>query len=70
MLLGFTKNSAKKNDEQADPQAEKAKENEEAEELVNKEMHKTHEELKAMRRKVFQMRNTLCDYYATKYSSE
>lgn len=41
-----------------------------AEDMEDKEMEKTFKELHAMRRKVSDMRNTLWDHYATKYSSE
>jgi hypothetical protein len=39
-------------------------------EIGEKEMIKTFQELRNTRKKVSEIRNTLCDHYATKYSSE
>ncbi|CAI2364427.1 unnamed protein product [Moneuplotes crassus] len=38
--------------------------------LVEKEMDETYQDIRKVRRKVNEIRNTLCDHYATKYSSE
>lgn len=40
------------------------------EDIQDKEMEKTYKELHEMRKKVSDMRNTLWDHYASKYSSE
>lgn len=54
MLIGFAKQNRSTDEDK----------------LVNKEMSKTFDEIKAMRKKIFKTRNILCDHFATKYSSE